>query len=150
MKVFKTIFTYLLIITVTLILISTIRYDDNFTSIHPQIGSDTTIWIAPDSVNSFVNPFEVDEEYLVEGEMIYKKNCRSCHGRLGDGKGAGAADLSTIPTNFTVPEFLEQSDGSIFWKIFEGKDDMESYKKKLSEDDIWLTVTYIKTFAQTE
>ena len=111
---------------------------------------DTSRWIAPESANELVNPIEVDEDYILEGEMLYKKNCRSCHGKLGDGNGSGAADLSKVPTDFTLPEFLEQSDGSMFWKITEGRDEMESYKKKLTEEDVWLTVIYIKTFVKSE
>ncbi|MDH3246620.1 MAG: c-type cytochrome [Saprospiraceae bacterium] len=112
-----------------------------------QLGRDTTKWIAPDSANALVNPIEADEESLLEGKAAYRKHCRSCHGRLGDGKGTGAVDLTTEVTNFTNPEFLEQSDGSMFWKIGEGRNDMEAYKKKMTEEEIWLTVIYIKTFA---
>jgi mono/diheme cytochrome c family protein len=108
---------------------------------------DTIIWVAPDSVNNLVNPTESDEESLLDGKMIYNKNCRSCHGKLGDGTGSGGKELETKPTDFTNPEFLDQTDGSMFWKTSEGRDDMKTFKEKLSEEDIWLVVNYIKKFA---
>ena len=114
-----------------------------------QFQSDT-LWIAPEEANALVNPIEADDEDLAEAKTLYRKHCRSCHGKLGDGKGSGAAELETMPTDFATAEFLNQSDGSMFWKIAEGKDEMKPYNKKMSEEEIWLTVIYIKAFATTE
>ncbi len=146
--------TFLLLLSMLLIMSSaflpTQGLNENFILKSVVQEVDTSKWIAPESANELVNPIEADEDYIMEGEMLYKKHCRSCHGKLGDGTGSGAADISTVPTDFTLPDFLEQSDGSMFWKISEGKDDMESYKKKLSEEEVWITVVYIKTFAKSE
>jgi mono/diheme cytochrome c family protein len=35
----------------------------------------------------------------------------------------------------------------MFWQISEGREEMESFKDKLKEEDIWLVVLYIKTFS---
>lgn len=123
---------------------------------HSYQEKETSQWLAPTSADSLINPGEIDEETLAEGMLIYKRNCRSCHGRKGDGKGVEAADLSTVVNDFTRPDFLKQSDGAIFWKIAEGremekkegqkKNDMEGFKKDLDEEEIWLLVNYIKTF----
>ena len=109
---------------------------------------DTSKWEAPASANSLVNPISVNEETLADGALVYKKTCRSCHGRNGDGKGIEAADLSTAVTDFTNPDVFEQSDGSLFWKTAEGRNDMLPLKDDLSEEEIWSVVNYIKTFAQ--
>ncbi len=111
------------------------------------IQQDSIRWIAPDSANKLVNPFEMNDDNFAKGLPIYKKLCRSCHGRLGDGQGVEAEDLETVTTDFTNSSFLEQTDGSMLWKISEGRDDMESFKEKLKEEDIWLVVLYIKTFS---
>ncbi len=126
---------------------------------YPQ-EKDTSKWMAPAEADNLINPVEVNEETLAEGKMIYRVNCRSCHGRLGDGQGVEAADLNTKVNDFTIPDFLKQTDGSIFWKIAEGrimkeknslgKDDMEAFKDDLEEEEIWLLVNYIKTFSIEE
>jgi mono/diheme cytochrome c family protein len=116
----------------------------------PVLAMDTIKWVVPDSVNNLVNPTEVNEESLLDGKMIYRKHCRSCHGKLGDGNGTGGKELETIPTDFTNPDFLNQTDGSMFWKTSEGRDEMKSYKAKLDEEDIWLVVNYVKTFASDD
>ena len=109
---------------------------------------DTSKWEAPASANSLVNPIPVNDETLAEGALVYKKTCRSCHGRNGDGKGVEAADLSTIVTDFTNPEVFEQSAGSLFWKTVEGRNDMKPLKEELSEEEIWMVINYIITFSQ--
>jgi len=109
---------------------------------------DTSKWEAPASANSLVNPIPVNEETLAEGALVYKKTCRSCHGRNGDGKGVEAADLSTTTTDFTNPEVFEQSVGSLFWKTSEGRNDMKPLKEELSEEEIWMVINYIITFSQ--
>ncbi len=109
---------------------------------------DTSKWIAPSTADQLVNPIPVTEETLADGALIYKKTCRSCHGRNGDGKGIEAADLSTPVASFTNPEVFEQSDGSLFWKTSEGRNDMLPLKDDLSEEEIWTVINFIKTFSQ--
>jgi len=145
--VFLTFFTFLLIS----LAFESSRVRSKTRSLNDTVlAMDTIIWVAPDSVNNFVNPIEVNEESLLDGKMIYNKNCRSCHGKLGDGTGSGSKDLETIPTDFRNTDFLNQTDGSMFWKISEGRDEMKTYKTKLSEEDIWLVVNYIKEFASND
>jgi len=39
-----------------------------------------------------------------------------------------------------------QSDGELYYKISEGRDEMPSFKKKIPEaEDIWSVVNYIRT-----
>ncbi len=126
---------------------------------YPQ-EEDTSKWMAPAEADNLINPVDVNEETLTEGKMIYRVNCRSCHGRLGDGQGVEAADLNTKVNDFTNSDFLRQTDGAIFWKISEGrimknknsqgKDDMEAFKDDLEEEEIWLLVNYVKTFSKEE
>lgn len=40
----------------------------------------------------------------VSYEKIYKKQCATCHGNKGDGKGRAAASFSSTPTDFTSPQ----------------------------------------------
>lgn len=109
---------------------------------------DTTKWVAPASEESIKNPITSNETSVAAGVLVYKKNCRSCHGKDGDGMGAEAADLKTKPTDFRNLDFAKQSDGSMFWKIQKGRGDMTAFEKDLSADDVWNVVNYIRTFSQ--
>jgi len=40
------------------------------------------------------------------------------------------------------------TDGELFWKITAGRKPMPSFETKLSEDERWMLVDYIRTFSQ--
>jgi len=43
-------------------------------------------------------------------------------------------------------DFQAQSDGALYYKIAEGRDDMPSFKKKIPDaEDIWNLVNYVRT-----
>lgn len=109
---------------------------------------DTTKWVAPETAQQLKNPTESNEATKAEGAIVYKKNCRSCHGKDGDGQGAEAADLKTKPTDFRDTNFSKQSDGSMLWKIQKGRGDMTAFEKDLTEDEIWKTINYIRSFSK--
>ncbi len=150
MKKYWTFFVFSTFLSITLAFQSSSLKSTTHSKDYIVLAMDTAVWVAPDSVNNIVNPMETDEESLLDGKMIYRKHCRSCHGKLGDGKGTGGKELETKPTDFTNPDYLNQTDGSMFWKISEGRDEMKSYKAKLDEEDIWLVVNYVKTFASDD
>jgi len=55
----------------------------------------------------------------------------------------------TSSGDFSMEEFQVQTDGEIFWKTTEGRDDMPTFKKKVpSDEDRWLMVNYIRTLAE--
>ncbi len=103
-------------------------------------------WVAPDKSAKMANAVKSDANSLKEGKALWSKHCQSCHGKTGLGDGTKAAQLKTEPGNFTLAATQKQSDGSFYYKIAEGRDDMPSFKKKLPEaEDIWNIVNYMRT-----
>lgn len=104
-------------------------------------------WTVPDKYVKMANPVKVDDASLKEGKAIWVKHCQSCHGKTGLGDGSKASQLKTEPGDFSTAEFHKQTDGAIFYKIAEGRDDMPAFKKKLpDEDEMWQVVNYLRTF----
>jgi mono/diheme cytochrome c family protein len=101
-------------------------------------------WIVPEQYEKMKNPVEADAVSLQEGKAIYKRHCVSCHGKTGKGDGVKAAQLDVHPGNF-AKDLKEQTDGALFYKTAEGRNQMPSYKKKLQDDEIWSVVNYIRT-----
>jgi hypothetical protein len=63
---------------------------------------------------------------------------------LGDG--SKAAQLKTDPGDFSAASFQSQSDGALFYKTSEGRDDMPSFKKKIPDaDERWSIINFIRT-----
>lgn len=104
-------------------------------------------WPVPDKYNKMANPLKGDAASLSTGKEVWSKHCQSCHGKMGKGDGSKAAQLKTSPGDFTKADFQKQSDGAIFYKTAEGRDDMPSFKKKISDqDEIWAVVNYMRSF----
>ena len=106
-------------------------------------------WVAPGSTKNVKNPTSKDKESMMIGKSLYDKHCRSCHGKSGLGDGPKAAELDTPSGDFSLPEFQAQTDGELFWKTTEGREDMPTFEKKIpSDEDRWLIVNYMRTFAE--
>jgi mono/diheme cytochrome c family protein len=103
-------------------------------------------WTVPAAAASKANPVKTSAESVSEGKALWSQHCASCHGKSGLGDGPKAAQLKTEPGDFTKAATQSQSDGSMFYKISEGRDDMPSFKKKIPEqEDIWNLVNYLRT-----
>ncbi len=105
----------------------------------------TSKWLAPETANAKKNPLTSDEPTIAAGKIIYGKECASCHGKKGKGDGPSAAALDVPVGDMSSPETQKQSDGSLFWKISEGRKPMPGLKKKLTETQIWQVVIYMRT-----
>ena len=82
-----------------------------------------------------------------EGKELYANHCQSCHGESGKGDGPAAHGLSRPPGSFADPLLAKKSDQVLFEQISTGKMPMPSFAKTLSEQERWLLVRYIRTFA---
>lgn len=103
-------------------------------------------WVVPDADKNKVNPIKPDASSISDGKELWVKHCQSCHGKTGKGDGTKAAELKTEPGNFTKADVQSQTDGSLYYKISKGRDDMPGFKKKIPEnDDIWSIVNFIRT-----
>lgn len=110
------------------------------------IDQQTKPWTVPDKNAKAVNPVKSNAQSIAAGKTLWGTHCSSCHGKTGLGDGTKAAQLKTQPQDMSKAVLQSQSDGSIFYKISEGRDDMPSFKKKIPEqEDIWNLVVFVRT-----
>lgn len=103
-------------------------------------------WNVPDAAKKTKNPVKSDDESVNAGKTLYMKHCKSCHGAKGLGDGPKSKELDTSCGDFTAKEVTDMTDGELFYKIKEGRDDMPSFKKKITEDEeIWSIVNFMRT-----
>jgi mono/diheme cytochrome c family protein len=103
-------------------------------------------WPVPEKNAKMANPIKSNAESISAGKALWSRHCISCHGKKGLGDGSKAAQLKTTPQDMTLGTFQSQSDGAIFYKTSEGRDDMPSFKKKIPDpEDIWDLVNFIRT-----
>jgi mono/diheme cytochrome c family protein len=93
-------------------------------------------WVVPAKYKSMINPTDLnDAEGKSVGKSLYMKHCKSCHGKTGLGDGPKAEELDTPSGDFTTTEFQAYSDGSLFYKTKEGRDDMPGFGKKIADGE---------------
>lgn len=103
-------------------------------------------WPVPEAYKTKKNPVKYDK---TAAAALYSTHCKSCHGKEGLGDGTKAAQLKTNCGDFSTAAFQKQSDGALFYKTLEGRDEMPSYKKKIPDEaDIWQLVHYMRGMAE--
>ena len=103
-------------------------------------------WPVPDAAAKKANPVKTSKESVSAGKSLWSQHCASCHGKTGLGDGSKAAQLKTHPGDFSTAAFQSQSDGSLFYKVAEGRGDMPSFKKKIPDAaEIWDLVNFMRT-----
>ena len=107
-------------------------------------------WVVPETAKKAKNPTDKSsKEDLAIGKSLYSKHCQSCHGKEGYGDGPKAKELKGEVGDFSTAEFQSQTDGSLFYKMTTGRDDMPAFDKKIPDaEDRWLIVNYIRTLKQ--
>ena len=109
-------------------------------------NSDPKPWPVPANFKSMKNPVASDATSIADGKALWNTHCKSCHGAKGLGDGSKAAQLKTEPGDFSKPIVQTQTDGELFYKLSEGREDMPNFKKKLPEaDERWSLVNFIRT-----
>jgi len=103
-------------------------------------------WTVPANYKSMKNPVAKGEASNKAGLALYTKNCASCHGKAGLGDGVKARALKDFPGDFSKPEYQNQTDADHFYKTKIGRGEMPKYEGKLTDDDIWNIVNYMRTF----
>src|SRR3954469_4250784 len=97
------------------------------------------------------NPLPVTEGNLLRGKEVFLQRCVGCHGVKGDGKGPGAPFMSPPPADFTDKDDAccggDTGPGDFYFRILRGSPGtgMENFGERLSVDDIWRVVLFVKT-----
>jgi mono/diheme cytochrome c family protein len=102
-------------------------------------------WVAPDDARKVKNPVPATPENLTAAAQLFQDNCLLCHGEKGVGDGPGAKTIKVKPANFTDAKLMSaETDGSLFWKMSQGRGPMPSWKDDLTDTERWQLVNYIR------
>jgi mono/diheme cytochrome c family protein len=118
-----------------------------------KIGSNTVPLTRQEKTDpkTIKNPVPSDEKSIAEGRKVYARSCVGCHGPAGKGDGGIAVGGST-PADLTDAKWQRKTtDGEIFAVIRDGLSaDMDSYKDRLTETQMWEVINYIRSLAPRE
>jgi len=106
---------------------------------------------APDAAK-LRNHVAATAESIAAGRNTYQKTCASCHGSSGEG-GPGNDLIPAAPSLVDDRWDHGSSDGEIFDNVRNGIPpdfSMVGFKDKLSDDEIWNVVNYLRTLAKPQ
>ncbi|NVN95413.1 MAG: c-type cytochrome [Bacteroidetes bacterium] len=101
-------------------------------------------WDVPADKKSKNSYIKFDGNTAKEGEAIFTKNCKSCHGDLG--KSNGIKTMNPAPPDLSQALTQELTDGELFYILNTGRNAMPSFKNTLSEEERWKAISFIRSF----
>lgn len=94
------------------------------------------------------NPFPIVDAELEDAKELYNTFCGICHGEKGDGAGYLVRDDGGVypaqPANFLLDEHVNASNGRYYHAIMHGRNLMGAYADKLSYEERWQVIHYIR------
>jgi mono/diheme cytochrome c family protein len=101
-------------------------------------------WTIPTGAPQLVSPVNATAAVLARGADLFRSNCAPCHGRGGKGDGP-SAEPRHPPADLTDPEVAAQPEGVLFYKVWNGKTPMPAFKSRMTENEVWTVVAYVRT-----
>ena len=113
------------------------------------VGAQYQGWMIPAGGRDEKSPLSSDPGAVTRGKAVFASNCARCHGPEGKGDGPdsdAAADLTDdLRTELNT-------EGVLFYKVWNGHAiqlrtqvfDMPAFAEKLSRDEVWSVVEYLK------
>ncbi len=92
--------------------------------------------------DSLFSPLKRSSANVNNGKKLFDIYCAICHGEAGDGQG----NLVKREKFFGVPNFKDRdiTDGSIYYTIYYGLNNMGSHASQLTEKERWQVVQYVQ------
>ena len=104
------------------------------------------VWDVPAEAKAVPNPVENTPEAVAAGGELFKKHCVMCHGEAAKGDGPATQFIKPVPPDISTTAAKERmTDGEIFYKMTNGKRPMPPMNRKMSEEERWQVVHYLRT-----
>ena len=95
------------------------------------------------------NPYPITKSGLEKGKQLYNIQCAICHGEKGDGAGYLVRDdggkYPVQPANFLLDDLINSSNGRYYHTLIHGRNLMGGYSDKLSYEERWNVIQYIRS-----
>lgn len=124
-----------------MILKSTLFVVLNFVTV--VLLAQTTPWEVPADRSAKLYTAAFTDQNRNTGKDLYQTNCKSCHGDPGQNN---VIKLLPPPPDPATTQLQQNTDGSLHFKISEGRGAMPSFKNILNSADIWNIIAFLRTF----
>jgi cytochrome c553 len=101
-----------------------------------------------------MNPFPITKSGLEKGKELWIIYCGICHGEKCEGNGYLVREDETAkypaqPANLVLDTFVNGNNGRLYHAIMYGKNVMGNYADKLSYEERWQVIHYIRSCQAT-
>ena len=83
------------------------------------------------------------------GAVLYQVNCAMCHGANGRGESLVTERFRAAgeipPVDLASPRVRDRTDGQLYWLIGNGIGNMPPFGSLLTEEELWLVVSVIRS-----
>ena len=100
-----------------------------------------------------MNPYPITKKSLVKGKELWKIYCGICHGDKCAGNGYLVREdgkYPAQPANLLLDTFVNGNNGRLYHAIMYGKNVMGNYADKLSYEERWDVIHYIRSCQAAE
>jgi len=105
-------------------------------------------WKIPEEAKLRKNPIQSSPAALAAARAIYLDKCVQCHGETGKGDGPDAAMYYPSPASLIDAKHMSGvTDGELFYEISQGRKPMPSFKKRLTEEQRWQLVLFVRSLS---
>lgn len=106
-------------------------------------------WPVPASAKLVRNPVAPSPAVFAAARSIYQDKCANCHGDTGKGDGPDASMYYPSPASLAdANRMSNRTDGELYYRITHGRRPMPAFQNRLSNEQRWQLVLYIRTFAE--
>lgn len=110
----------------------------------PVSGAEMVLPTDRAELNRLANPVQQTAASIERGEDRYAIYCQPCHGADGDGRGPVAPALANLVRNLLDDTQIQNGDGWMYAVIANGFGLMPEYGSKISVEDRWHIVNYVR------
>ena len=101
-------------------------------------------------VSGFPKSVKVDARFMERGKDRFTIYCAPCHGALGDGKGITSQYGMGSTPSYHDDRLRKMAEGEIYNTITNGKGTMFPQADKLSSEDRWAVIAYVRALQRAE
>jgi mono/diheme cytochrome c family protein len=107
-------------------------------------------WIVPEAAKQVANPLKPSQVDLPVARKLYLDKCAECHGDTGKGDGPQGRMYDPQPKDLTDAAHMNAvSDGELFYKISEGHRPMPAFRKRLTDEQRWQLVLFLRSLSSS-
>tara|TARA_A100001015_G_scaffold271376_1_gene324897 strand:+ start:1142 stop:1675 length:534 start_codon:yes stop_codon:yes gene_type:complete len=118
----------------------------------PKLKAQSDPYLVPENTTQFqadpeklsLNQFDIDERFVKNGQKNYNIYCAACHTKTGNGTKSIISQNGWVVSNILEDITVNKSDNELYTIIHNGIRSMPGYGKKLSSQEVWEVVIYVR------